>query len=115
MNLVVAITTAEWLTIFGIILGPAGLGAVYISLRKLKPETQSLVMSSTDTGVKVLSGVVETVSMQWERAENARIRCEEQVERRDQYIKKIREECDSQLEDKTREIRRLNALLDQRK
>jgi threonine synthase len=99
--------TTEILSLVGILVGPAGVIGGYALLRKLQPDTESVVMTTTDTGVKVLSGVVETVSAQWERAEAARLRCEEQIVRRDRYIRQLIEEHEADVHDKNFTIAQL--------
>lgn len=61
--------------------GPTALVGAYINLRKAAPEERSLVLGVGEKGVKVLDGVVDTLTVQWEREVKARERCEERVTR----------------------------------
>lgn len=102
--MIIAAVPTEVISLVGILLGPAGLIGGYAAMNRLRPDIDSAVMTTTGEGVTVLKNVIDTVTSQWERAEASRVRCEEQVERRDSYIRQL---IDTHEED----MREKNALI----
>ena len=99
----IAASTSQVGMVLGIVLGPSGLIAGYIALRKLKPEDQTLVMSANESGVNILNSanaalmsVVHTLEAQVDRAQAAQRHSEELLDRcvaerrtRDEYIREL--------------------------
>lgn len=99
------ITVAEVGMIVGAVGGPTALVGAYINLRKAGPEERSLALGVGEKGVKVLDGVVDTLTVQWEREVKARERCEERLTR---LYDDLRQK-DEDLKDKDHRIRQEQA------
>lgn len=75
------LTLTEMGMIVGAVGGPTALITAYIQLRESAPKERGLVLDVGTKGVNILDGVVDTLTVQWEREVKARERCEERLTR----------------------------------
>src|SRR4051794_10805999 len=87
--IILAASLTEWGVIIGIVVGGGGALAALRDIYKAKPETQTLVMSTGETGVKILDGVIDTLQSELARRDAAIERCEQVIDERNNRIAEL--------------------------
>lgn len=89
-------TVSEIGAVTGIIAGLGSLIGVLVRVYRVKPETQTLVMSTGETGVKILDNVIDTLQTELERRTVHERDLERILAERDELFRTMRtdlEEC----------------------
>lgn len=104
----------------GIVFGGGGLVGAFVAVYRAKPETQTLVMSTGETGVKILDNVIDTLQSEVERMHGQHARYEERldamqalVEERNARIQSEQETYRTIIAEKDAELRRTVAQVDE--
>lgn len=109
-----ALSAQEWGLIAGILGAPATVAGAVISWYKAKPETQTLVMSSGETGVKILDSVIDTLQTELARRDLTVENLEARLDRRNEYIKSEQKTYRALIDEREQEIRRLRDIIEER-
>lgn len=86
----IALTTVNWLTLASIVVGSGAFIGALVRVWQAKPETQTLVMSTGETGVKILDGVIDTLQSELARRDVAIDRYIALVDKRDEEAARMR-------------------------
>lgn len=107
-----ALSAQEWGLIVGILGAPATITGAVVAWYKAKPETQTLVMSSGETGVKILDSVIDTLQTELARRDLAIEALEARLDRRTEYLKAEQATYRAIIEERETEIRRLHDIIE---
>lgn len=102
-----AAAPAEIGTAVGLVGGAGAFIGILVRVYQAKPETQTLVMSTGETGVKILDNVIDTLQTELERRTANEQRLEQILAERDIVFRQLRDDLEAQVRENAELRRRL--------
>jgi predicted RNase H-like nuclease (RuvC/YqgF family) len=85
-------STHDLVALFGIVGGPTALIATLITVWRARTDKQAVVMTTGETGVRLMDFVVERMERQVKRADETIVRLETALVAKDELIAKLQEQ-----------------------